>query len=74
MQVTKSNENLKELVYANITNSAAHWELYFDKKWKSLSLELSAWIESKYVNSCKKAQLENLIDVSFNINFKFITF
>ncbi|XP_053983322.1 intermembrane lipid transfer protein VPS13C-like [Hylaeus volcanicus] len=61
--VSKSNEILKELVYANITNSAAHWELYFGRKWKSLSLELSAWIESKYVNSCKKAQLENLIDV-----------
>ncbi|XP_024221985.1 vacuolar protein sorting-associated protein 13C [Bombus impatiens] len=61
--ITKSNENLKELVYANITDSAAHWELYFDKRWKSLSLELSAWIESKYVNSCKKAQLENFIDV-----------
>ncbi|XP_076634172.1 intermembrane lipid transfer protein VPS13A isoform X1 [Colletes latitarsis] len=61
--VTKSNEILKELVYANITNSAAHWELYFGRKWKSLSLELSAWIESKYVNFCKKAQLDNLIDI-----------
>ncbi|XP_015437338.1 PREDICTED: vacuolar protein sorting-associated protein 13A-like [Dufourea novaeangliae] len=61
--VTKSNEVLKELVHANVTNSAAHWELYFGKKWKSLSLELSAWIENKYVNSCKKAQLDNLIDV-----------
>ncbi|CAK9828583.1 Intermembrane lipid transfer protein VPS13A [Anthophora retusa] len=61
--VTKSNEILKELMYANVTDSAAHWELYFDKKWKSLSLELSAWIESKYVKSCKKAQLENFIEV-----------
>ncbi|XP_076375159.1 intermembrane lipid transfer protein VPS13A isoform X2 [Megalopta genalis] len=61
--VTKSNEILRELVYANVTDSAAHWELYFGRKWKSLSLELSAWIESKYVNSCKKAQLDNLIDV-----------
>nr|XP_012154530.1 PREDICTED: vacuolar protein sorting-associated protein 13C isoform X3 [Megachile rotundata] len=61
--VTRCNEVPKELVYANITDSAAHWELYFDRKWKSLSLELSAWIESKYVDSCKKAQLENFIDV-----------
>ncbi|XP_076222912.1 intermembrane lipid transfer protein VPS13A isoform X2 [Nomia melanderi] len=61
--VTKSNTALKELVYANVTDSAAHWELYFGRKWKSLSLELSAWIESKYVNSCKKAQLDNLIDI-----------
>lgn len=61
--MTKSNEILKELMYANVTDSAAHWELYFDKKWKSLSLELSAWIESKYAKSCKKAQLENFIEV-----------
>ncbi|XP_034193125.2 intermembrane lipid transfer protein VPS13A isoform X1 [Osmia lignaria lignaria] len=61
--VTKSNEILKELIYGNITDSAAHWELYFDRKWKSLSLELSAWLECKYVHSCKKAQLENFIDV-----------
>ncbi|XP_076670615.1 intermembrane lipid transfer protein VPS13A isoform X2 [Andrena cerasifolii] len=61
--VTRSEEILKELVYANVTNSAAHWELYFSRKWKSLSLELSAWIESKYVNSCKKVQLDNLIEV-----------
>ncbi|CAL7940918.1 unnamed protein product [Xylocopa violacea] len=61
--ITKSNQMLKELVYANITDSAAYWELYFDRKWKSLSLELSVWLESKYANSCKKAQLENFIDV-----------
>ncbi|XP_076243831.1 intermembrane lipid transfer protein VPS13A [Calliopsis andreniformis] len=61
--ITKSSEVSRELVNANITNSAAHWELYFGRKWKSLSLELSAWIESKYVNFCKKAQFENLIDV-----------
>ncbi|XP_026299715.1 vacuolar protein sorting-associated protein 13C isoform X2 [Apis mellifera] len=61
--IKKSNEILKELMYANITDSAAHWELYFNKKWKNLSLELNAWIESKYINSCKKAKLENFIDV-----------
>ncbi|KAK9294042.1 hypothetical protein QLX08_011233 [Tetragonisca angustula] len=61
--MTKINEIPKELVYANVTDSAAHWELYFDKRWKSLSLELSAWIESKYAHSSKKAQLENFIDV-----------
>ncbi|XP_078045899.1 intermembrane lipid transfer protein VPS13A isoform X2 [Augochlora pura] len=63
--VTKSNEVLRELVYAKVTDSAAHWELCFCGKWKSISLELSSWIESKYVNSCKKAQLDNLIDVDF---------
>lgn len=69
LQVTRSEEILKELVYANVTNSAAHWELYFSRKWKSLSLELSAWIESKYVNSCKKVQLDNLIEVRLmNLN------
>lgn len=56
-------------MYANVINSAAHWELYFGRKWKSLSLELSAWIESKYVNFCKKAQFENLIDVRTSQDF-----
>ena len=62
-QVTKTNEVLKELVYANVTDSAAHWELYFNKRWKGLALELSAWLENKYAHSCEKAQLENFIDV-----------
>ncbi|KAG7205210.1 hypothetical protein KM043_018296 [Ampulex compressa] len=57
------NGSSNELLYANITDSTAHWELYFGRKWKSLSLELSAWIEHQYANSSSRAQLENFIDV-----------
>ncbi|XP_072752571.1 intermembrane lipid transfer protein VPS13A [Anoplolepis gracilipes] len=53
----------RELLYASVIDSAAHWELYFSKRWRSLSLELSAWLENKYTNSAKAAQLENFIDV-----------
>ncbi|XP_011135861.2 vacuolar protein sorting-associated protein 13C-like isoform X2 [Harpegnathos saltator] len=55
----------RELLYASMIDSSAHWELYFSKRWKSLSLELSAWLENKYMSSAKGAQLENLIDVDF---------
>ncbi|KAL6266414.1 hypothetical protein P5V15_003265 [Pogonomyrmex californicus] len=55
----------RELLYASVIDSAAHWELYFSKRWRSLSLELSAWLENKYTNSTKGAQLENFIDVDF---------
>ncbi|XP_070527175.1 intermembrane lipid transfer protein VPS13A isoform X2 [Cardiocondyla obscurior] len=53
----------RELLYASIVDSAAHWELYFSKRWRNLSLELSTWLENKYMNSAKTAQLENFIDV-----------
>ncbi|KAG5314184.1 VP13A protein, partial [Acromyrmex insinuator] len=55
----------RELLYASVIDSAAHWELYFSKRWRNLSLELSAWLENKYTNSAKTAQLENFIDVDF---------
>ncbi|XP_025991463.1 vacuolar protein sorting-associated protein 13A isoform X2 [Solenopsis invicta] len=55
----------RELLYASVIDSAAHWELYFSKRWRNLSLELSAWLENKYTNSTKTAQLENFIDVDF---------
>ncbi|XP_077263954.1 intermembrane lipid transfer protein VPS13A isoform X2 [Temnothorax americanus] len=55
----------RELLYASVIDSTAHWELYFSKRWRNLSLELSAWLENKYTNSVKTAQLENFIDVDF---------
>lgn len=55
----------RELLYASIMDSAAHWELYFGKRWRNLSLDLSAWLENKYTNASKGAQLENFIDVRF---------
>ncbi|KAK2588797.1 hypothetical protein KPH14_001672 [Odynerus spinipes] len=61
--ISKSNEEIKEFIYASVTDSSACWELCFGKKWKNLSLELSAWLENKYVNSFKRTQLDNFIDV-----------
>ncbi|XP_012533549.1 vacuolar protein sorting-associated protein 13A isoform X2 [Monomorium pharaonis] len=55
----------RELLYASVIDSAANWELYFSKRWRNLSLELTAWLENKYTNSTKMAQLENFIDVDF---------
>lgn len=59
----ESAMNVKELAYFSITDSSAIWELHFGKRWKTLSLELSAWMEDRYRNSYQKTQLEDLIDV-----------
>ncbi|XP_066588204.1 intermembrane lipid transfer protein VPS13A-like isoform X2 [Prorops nasuta] len=61
--IANSNGIGRELLYANISSSGAHWELCMGKRWKSLKLELSAWIENKYINSCKSAKLENFLDI-----------
>ncbi|KAK0164246.1 hypothetical protein PV328_002894 [Microctonus aethiopoides] len=59
------NINSRELAYASITDSAAHWELDIGKRWKTLTLELSAWMEDKYRNISSHAQFDNYIDVNF---------
>lgn len=59
------NINSRELAYASITDSAAHWELDIGKRWKALTLELSAWMEDKYNNAHNHAQFDNFIDVNF---------
>ncbi|XP_014604811.1 PREDICTED: vacuolar protein sorting-associated protein 13C-like [Polistes canadensis] len=61
--ILKCNEKSKEFLYGSISDSSACWELCFGKKWKTLSLELSAWLENKYINSFKRTQLDNFIDV-----------
>lgn len=61
--MANANEDCKELTFASVMDSAAHWEVFVGQKWKSLTLELSAWIENKYMNAAKKAQFENFIDV-----------
>ncbi|XP_020288636.1 vacuolar protein sorting-associated protein 13A-like isoform X2 [Pseudomyrmex gracilis] len=63
VQESSLHQARRELLYASVIDSAAHWELYFSKRWRSLSLELSAWLENKYTNFAKKVQLENFIDV-----------
>ncbi|XP_043273461.1 vacuolar protein sorting-associated protein 13A-like isoform X2 [Venturia canescens] len=55
----------RELTYACIDESAAHWEVDIGKRWKTLTLELSAWMEDKYKSLSSEAQFENFIDVNF---------
>lgn len=60
------NQHSRELAYASITDSAAHWELDAGKRWKALTLELNAWMEDKYKNTPTQAQFNNFIDVNFS--------
>ncbi|KAF7991246.1 hypothetical protein HCN44_002808 [Aphidius gifuensis] len=60
------NKNSRELAYASITDSSAHWELDAGKRWKPLTLELNAWMEDKYKNPTIQIQSNNFIDVNFN--------
>lgn len=73
MQVVESSmqdHKSRELAYACVTDSAAHWELDIGKRWKTLTLELSAWMEDKYKSASAEAQFENFIDViDFSIIF-----
>ncbi|XP_028982314.1 vacuolar protein sorting-associated protein 13A [Diachasma alloeum] len=63
---TVSKTSSRELAYASITDSSAHWELDIGKRWKSLTLELNAWLEDKYKTSAESAKLDNSIDVNFS--------
>lgn len=68
VQVANSEEKCREWIYASLTDSAAHWELFIGQRWKRLTLELSAWLEDKYARSFEKVQFENFIDVSYDKN------
>ncbi|XP_011303575.1 vacuolar protein sorting-associated protein 13C [Fopius arisanus] len=63
---TVSRTSSRELAYASVTDSSAHWEVDIGKRWKSLTLELNAWLEDKYRTSAESAKLDNSIDVNFS--------
>ncbi|KAK7790642.1 hypothetical protein R5R35_006536 [Gryllus longicercus] len=55
----------KELVQASISDSPAMWEVLVGHRWKLLTLELASWIEEKWIQEQKRAQMKDYVYVDF---------
>lgn len=71
-QSNKINGCLRELAYFSLRDSAPIWEVNVAHRWKPLTLELAAWIEDRWKQDLKKAQMKELVHVSpsFNLHFR----
>uniref|UniRef100_A0A0A9WWJ3 Vacuolar protein sorting-associated protein 13C n=2 Tax=Lygus hesperus TaxID=30085 RepID=A0A0A9WWJ3_LYGHE len=61
----KINGCLHELAYFSLRDSAPIWEVSVAHRWKPLTLELAAWIEDRWKQDLKKAQMKELVHVDF---------
>lgn len=61
----ESNYCQKELAYVSVTDSAPVWEVMVAHRWKLLTLELASWIEDKWKQDQKKAQMKDYVHVDF---------
>ncbi|KAH1005296.1 hypothetical protein HUJ04_006309 [Dendroctonus ponderosae] len=66
-----SDVDKKEHFYASLCDSPAIWEVNVGEKWKTLTLELAAWIEDKYARatSHKKCQVRDYVHIDFEKMF-----
>ncbi|XP_068086254.1 intermembrane lipid transfer protein VPS13A [Anabrus simplex] len=63
--ITESNLCPKELAYLSILDSPALWEVMVAHRWKLLTLELASWLEDKWQQEQKKAQMKDYVHVDF---------
>ncbi|XP_021923386.1 vacuolar protein sorting-associated protein 13A-like isoform X4 [Zootermopsis nevadensis] len=61
----ESNYCQKELAYISISDSSPVWEVMVAHRWKLLTLELASWIEDKWKQDQKKAQMKDYVHVDF---------
>ncbi|XP_014251025.1 vacuolar protein sorting-associated protein 13A-like isoform X2 [Cimex lectularius] len=61
----EQNGILREVAYITLRDSAPIWEVNVAHKWKPLTLELAAWIEERWRQDSKKAQMKELVHVDF---------
>ena len=64
LQALESNYCQKELAYVSVTDSSPVWEVMVAHRWKLLTLELASWIEDKWKQDQKKAQMKDYVHVS----------
>jgi len=64
LQALESNYCQKELAYVSVTDSSPIWEVIVAHRWKLLTLELASWIEDKWKQDQKKAQMKDYVHVS----------
>lgn len=54
----------EELAYLSIYDAPALWEVQVANRWKLLTLELASWIEDKWKQDQRKAQMKDYVLVS----------
>jgi hypothetical protein len=64
LQALESNYCQKELAYISISDSSPVWEVMVAHRWKLLTLELASWIEDRWKQDQKKAQMKDYVHVS----------
>ncbi|KAL1131713.1 hypothetical protein AAG570_011326 [Ranatra chinensis] len=62
---TERSGQMQELAYLSLRDSAAIWEVNVAHRWKSLTLELASWIEDKWRQDVKRAQMKEYVHVDF---------
>ena len=67
LQALETNYSQKELAYLSVSDSSALWEVMVAHRWKLLTLELASWIEDKWKQDQKKAQMKDYVHVSLFI-------
>ncbi|XP_057653630.1 intermembrane lipid transfer protein VPS13A-like [Diorhabda carinulata] len=65
LSIFTSEDDVKERIYAALTDTPAIWEVNVGQKWKTLTLELASWVEDKYRLHYKKCQLKNYVHIDF---------
>ncbi|XP_063238425.1 intermembrane lipid transfer protein VPS13A-like [Bacillus rossius redtenbacheri] len=55
----------QELVYLSLSDSAPIWEVNVAHRWKVLALELASWVEDRWRQDMKKAQMKDYVHVDF---------
>ncbi|XP_075226529.1 intermembrane lipid transfer protein VPS13A-like [Lycorma delicatula] len=55
----------QELLYATLLDSSAIWEVNVAHKWKLLTLELASWVEDRWKQDLKRAQMKDFVHVDF---------
>nr|CAD7393578.1 unnamed protein product [Timema cristinae] len=60
-----ARQNQEELAYISLTDSSPLWEVNVAHRWKPLTLELASWIEDKWRQDQKKAQMKDYVHVDF---------
>nr|XP_018900199.1 PREDICTED: vacuolar protein sorting-associated protein 13A-like isoform X1 [Bemisia tabaci] len=63
--IHERNSRQQEVVYLNILDSAALWEVCVAHRWKLLTLELASWVEASWLSGSKKAQLKDYVQIDF---------
>ncbi|GAB6032241.1 hypothetical protein CHUAL_010881 [Chamberlinius hualienensis] len=57
--------NYKEIAYISLSSAPSVWDVEINHKWKTLPLELSAWLEIEWKKDQVKAEMTDYVQVDF---------